>query len=135
MQPNQKINALLDAQGPANQLLAIQLMQGQWGWSLEQALIYAFECYWKRSKEELVLDLGTTKVSYILEIKDDHNLPMGWDVDLYFELEHQKKTVHKEVVVWDNIEFEEDRVLNDYKSKVEAHFKEYLPLIVKYMST
>lgn len=131
MQDESKIQALLATNAPENQILAVQLIQSQWNWLLEEALVYGIDFYCKTNETELKICLGDVEIEYLLEIVDDYHFIMRSEVLLTFKLKRQGQILRQETVVNEKIEPTENRFLKHYMAPIKASFeKELLGVLV-----
>lgn len=130
MQDEAKIQALLATNTPENQILAVQLIQSQWHWLLEEALVYVVDFYCLKNETEIILYLENTVVTYLLEIVDDYHFIMGAEVLLTFKLEQEQKIIRQNTLVNKKIALEENKFLSDYQDEIKAHFEEELPQLL-----
>ena len=93
-------------------------------------MIYIVDFYCNTNYNEITLYLNPVKITYLLEVFDDHHFIMGWDVCLTFRIEQQQKIIKEEELVNENVKYRDSRILNDYTAKINEHFKTELPLIL-----
>lgn len=109
MQLEESIKDLLRSTSSINHLLAIELMQSQYGWSLEESLKALFPVVWiaygRSSLEQWLYSIGQFDLHFTLEINDE-NLYAVFNSDLYLilSLKHKNRLLFKDSYFVDTIQ-------------------------------
>ncbi|MCP4440521.1 MAG: hypothetical protein GY810_16370 [Aureispira sp.] len=84
MQFEKDIQDLLKSNTPKNNILAIQLIKGQMGYTYEESLLMLFDYHWEVEIQELTLKLAEYEFKYIIEFSPDDETG-GWKAELVYE--------------------------------------------------
>lgn len=129
----EKIGDLLSTEAPENQFLALELIQSQWKWTWEEALIFAVDFYCSNNSESFSLSIGNIIISYHLELIQDYCANAIRDIiELVFKIERAGQVLFSEELDYCNYSASQFSNLSDYGSILKNHFESKLPLLFKY---
>lgn len=125
MENNQKITALLSSEGTTNQLLALQLMQSQWNWTLEESCVFALNYYCNSNSEKLSIAIENITVHYFLDFVHDYCAnAIRWGVELKVKIESSEKIIIQELLCTKNCQDDDNPLLKDYTVEITNHFED-----------
>lgn len=134
---DEQIHDLLATNNKSNDLLALQLLQGQFEGDWTATFLYLFDYYWKEQSFELTLVLGPIELSYRLTYTDDGGLmEVIWvDIDLEFRMRNSNTVIGNKILASDDMSIEEDsKYLDDYKELIRTHFEQQIPIILEQLN-
>lgn len=101
MQLEGNIKDLIQSKSSINHLLAIKLMQSQYGWSLEESLKALVPVIWRAygcsSLDQWLYSIGPFDLYFTLEINDENPYAVfNWDLYLILSLKHKNRLLFKD---------------------------------------
>jgi hypothetical protein len=137
----ESIKRLLTSESSTSHLLALELMQSQWNWSLEDALKFLFlnlwELYGSSALDRWSYTIGALEIIFTLEINDENPYAVfNWDLFLILSLKVQDNIIHKDRYFVDTItRGESGRDIKALQKEAELLFNKALTHIVAHLKS